>query len=118
MPDHIRRIYPSKLVPRPVEQYQPPPPRSTRQNPSTWSNPHRLTRRLLRRTYLRLWKSLPWVRPKGNGRVTWETCSFEETGIDAVESKQGTRIRKDKRKEGTARMLLAPDGRAVDSHWL
>jgi hypothetical protein len=116
MPAHIRRIYPVKLKPRPIDQYQPPPPRATRQNPRTWSNPHRLTRRLLRRAYARLWESLRWVRPR-LGSDQWEVCSFEEIDEVRVEG-SGKKSRKDRKKEGAQKRVIFPKGEDSDNHWL
>jgi len=116
MPAHIRGIYPLKFKPRPIDQYPPPPPRATRQNPSTWSNPHRLTRRLLRRTYIKLWESLPWVRPRP-GSDQWEVCRFEE--IDEVPVEQsGKKSRKERKKKVGPRQASFPEGDDLDNHWL
>lgn len=82
LPIRIQRIYPLKLKPSPVPQYAPPPPRATRQNPKTWSNPRTLNGRKLRRAYQRLWTSLPWVTPVNreneNESGQWRTCTYEE----------------------------------------
>jgi hypothetical protein len=116
LPAHIRRIYPINLKPESVEQYQPPPPRATRQNPRTWSNPHRLTRRLVKRAYSRLWESLVWVRPKRDSDQ-WEKCTFAELGeVPQVESEK--KSRKEKKKQAVSRVMELPQGRAGDTRWL
>ena len=116
LPAHLRRLYPIKLKPRPVEQYQPPSPRATRQNPRTWSNPHRLTRRLVRRAYSRLWESLVWVRPKRDSDQ-WEKCTFAE--LDGIpEAEIGKKSRKEKKKQAVARVEELPQGNIEDTHWL
>ena len=116
LPAHIRRMYPIKLEPRPVEQYQPPPPAATRQNPRTWSNPHRLTRRLVRRAYSRLWESLVWVRPKRDSDQ-WEKCTFAE--LDGIpEAEIGKKSRKAKKKQAVVRVGELPKGSIGDTYWL
>jgi hypothetical protein len=116
LPAHIRRIYPIKLKPKPIEQYQPPPPRATRQNPRTWSNPHQLTRRLVKRAYSRLWESLVWVRPKRDSDL-WEKCTFAELDeVPQVESEK--KSRKDKKKQAVSRVGELPQGKTVDAQWL
>ena len=116
LPKHIRRIYPMKLKPRAVDQYQPPPPRATRQNPRTWSNPHQLTRRLVRRAYMRLWESLVWVRPRRDSDQ-WEKCTFAE--LDGVpEAENGKKSRKEKKKQAVARVGELPRGETGDTQWL
>jgi hypothetical protein len=117
LPRNIQRIYPTKLRPSPIEQYPPPPPRATRQNPSTWSNPHHLTRRLLRRTYKRLWDSLPWVRPVGDAADRWEKCTFANLseGADGVKKPKS---RKEKKVPPASRKAVAWPGAEVDRQWL
>lgn len=78
LPTRLQRIYPLKLRPSPVPQYAPPPPRATRQNPKTWSNPRTFNGRKLRRAYQRLWNSLPWVTPVNLENGQWRTCTYEE----------------------------------------
>lgn len=116
LPFHIRRIYPMKLKPTPVELYPPPPPRATRQNPRTWSNPHRLTRRMIKRAYLRLWESLVWVRSR-RCSDQWEKCTFAELGVTPlVES--GKKSRKARKIEGSVRVKKVPQGLGEDHQWL
>lgn len=116
MPGHIRRIYPIKLNPTSVEQYPPPPPRATRQNPRTWSNPHKLTRRLIRRAYTRLWETLSWVRPRGDPGL-WEKCSFAELNDASVENGTGRKSRKEK-KQAMARVGEHRKGAITHGQWL
>jgi hypothetical protein len=116
MPAHIRKIYPVKLKPKPVEQYQPPPPRATRQNPRTWSNPHELTRRLIRRAYSRLWESLVWVRPRRDSDQ-WEKCTFAEIEV-VPELESGKKSRKEKKKQAVARLEDLSQGQTRDMQWL
>ncbi|WVR09568.1 hypothetical protein IAU60_006637 [Kwoniella sp. DSM 27419] len=87
LPRHIRRIFPNKLIPTLREPPLPPPrPKATRQNPTTWSLPRRLSPRLLRRTYQRLWDKLVWVRPipapaSADDQIAeegWKKCSYDE----------------------------------------
>jgi len=116
LPAHIRRIYPMKLKPRPVDQYQPPPPRATRQNPRTWSNPHQLTRRLIKRAYARLWESLVWVRPRRDSDL-WEKCTFAELDeVPQVESEK--KSRKEKKKQAVSRVGELSQGKIMDMQWL
>jgi hypothetical protein len=116
IPVHIRRIYPIKLRPKPVEQYRPPPPRATRQNPRTWSNPHELTRRLVRRAYSRLWETLVWVRPRRDSDQ-WEKCTFAELEV-VPEVESGKKSRKEKKKQSVARVEELPQGQTGDMQWL
>jgi len=116
LPAHIRRIYPIKLKPKPVEQFQPPPPRATRQNPRTWSNPHQLTRRLVKRAYSRLWESLVWARPRRDPDQ-WEKCTFAELdGVPVAEN--GKKSRKEKKKQAVARVVELARGETGDTQWL
>jgi hypothetical protein len=116
LPAHIRRIYPIELKLKPIEQYQPPPPRATRQNPRTWSNPHQLTRRLVKRAYSRLWESLVWVRPKRDSDQ-WEKCTFAELDeVPQVESEK--KSRKEKKKQAVSRVGELSQGKTVDTQWL
>jgi hypothetical protein len=116
IPGHMRKIYPIKLKPKPITQYQPPPPRATRQNPATWSNPHRLTRRLLRRAYQRLWENLVWVRPRGDGSDQWEVCTFAELEERPLKLGTGKKSRKEK-KQGSSNSVTAV-GEEANMHWL
>ena len=117
LPAHIRRIYPIKLKPKHVEQYPPPPPRATRQNPRTWTNPHRLTRRLVRRVYSRLWDSLCWIRPRGDSDQ-WEKCTYGELQEGSAAPEGRKKSSKDKKKQASARVAEYTKGQAADSQWL
>jgi hypothetical protein len=117
LPRHIQGVFPTKLKPSHVDQYPPPPPRSTRQNPSTWSNPHTLTRRLLRRTYKRLWDGLPWVRPTEEGGGRWEKCGYEDLESAGSGPKKGGKSKQDKKRLATKRSVPRI-GNTVDGEWL
>lgn len=95
LPARIQRIFPFKVKPSFVTQYAPPPPRSTRQNPKTWSNPRTFNNRKLRRAYQRLWASLPWVTPMSAEDERWRACTFEEM----VDPTLGNRRIKGKKKK-------------------
>ncbi|AFR97120.2 hypothetical protein C343_05255 [Cryptococcus neoformans C23] len=79
LPSNLSRIFPTdprKTRSLPLPPYPPPRPKHTRSNPHTWSLPRKLSGRLVRRIYKRLWDKLIWVRPvKGD---KWKKCGYGE----------------------------------------
>lgn len=127
----MRRIFPVKLRPSPVPQYEPPPPRATRQNPGTWSGPHRLTARMLRRTYQRLCKSIPWVSLMDKEKYEWKSCTYESlydtasaASVSSTAPGKGKRSKKVKVKAerkvtmATQAKSSSIAGKSDDVHWL
>jgi len=97
LPLTVQSSFPSKLKPTLRESPIPrPAPRMTRSNPRTWHHPIRLDKRLLRRSYARLWESLVWVHPGGEGEGDgWVKCGYGEmkdweAGIQAGVNKAGS----------------------------
>ncbi|WVN90915.1 uncharacterized protein L203_106160 [Cryptococcus depauperatus CBS 7841] len=85
LPFSLQMIFPrnaTRQLVLPLPPYPPPRPKATRSNPSTWKLPTKLDRRLMMRTYRRLWNSLVWVRPVGPasalGPQKWIKCRYED----------------------------------------
>lgn len=75
LPPSLQACFPRRPVKHQVVEYPRPRAALTRQNPSTWGEPRNFTARLLRRTYKRLWDSLPWVRER---QGKWVACTYED----------------------------------------